>query len=52
MKNMTKSTPRVNSSRRNFLAGTASVAGLAATASVVPITFASANHTDGQQGTS
>ena len=44
----TKNTPNLN--RRNFLAGTASVAGLAATASVVPITFANANHTDGSKG--
>jgi phosphodiesterase/alkaline phosphatase D-like protein len=43
-----KNTPNLN--RRNFLAGTASVAGLAATASVVPITFANANHTEGSKG--
>lgn len=43
-----KNTPNLN--RRNFLAGTASVAGLAATASVVPITFSNANHTDGSKG--
>jgi DMSO/TMAO reductase YedYZ molybdopterin-dependent catalytic subunit len=49
-KNMTKSKARVNSSRRNFLTGSASVAGLAATAAIVPITFASANHKDGSKG--
>jgi DMSO/TMAO reductase YedYZ molybdopterin-dependent catalytic subunit len=43
-----KNTPNLN--RRNFLAGTASVAGLAATASVVPISFANANHTEGSKG--
>ena len=32
---MTKSKARVNSSRRNFLTGSASVAGLAATAAVL-----------------
>ena len=44
----TKNTPNLN--RRNFLAGTASVAGLAATASIVPITIANANHKEGGKG--
>ena len=35
----------VNSSRRNFLAGSATVAGAAAAASVMPISIANANHT-------
>ena len=36
----------INSSRRNFLAGSATVAGAAAAASVMPISIANANHTD------
>ena len=48
---MSKSKIIVNSSRRNFLAGSASIAGLAATAAITPITFANANHTvDGAKG--
>ena len=48
---MSKSKITVNSSRRNFLAGSASIAGLAATAAITPITFANANHTaDGSKG--
>jgi len=35
----------INSSRRNFLAGSATVAGAAAAASVMPISIANANHT-------
>ncbi|MEK9894434.1 MAG: twin-arginine translocation signal domain-containing protein, partial [Pelagibacteraceae bacterium] len=42
---MTKKT-KINSSRRNFLAGSATVAGAAAAASVMPISIANANHTD------
>ena len=37
-------------SRRNFLTGTATLAGIAATASVAPITIANANHSDGKKG--
>ena len=41
---------KLNINRRNFLTGTATLAGVAATASVVPITIASANHTEGSKG--
>jgi DMSO/TMAO reductase YedYZ molybdopterin-dependent catalytic subunit len=41
-----KNKKTINSSRRNFLAGSATVAGVAAAASVMPITIAQANHTD------
>jgi len=37
---------KINTSRRNFLAGSATVAGVAAAASVVPLSIANANHTD------
>ena len=47
---MKKSKLRINSGRRNFLTGSASLAGLAATAAITPITFASANHKDGSKG--
>ena len=47
---MSKAKVRVNSSRRNFLTGSASLAGLAATAAITPLTFASANHKDGSKG--
>ena len=47
---MRKSKQRLNINRRNFLTGTATLAGLAATASVVPITIASANHKKGEKG--
>ena len=43
---MPKRIKKINSSRRNFLAGSATVAGAAAAASVIPISIASANHTD------
>jgi sulfite oxidase len=42
---MPKRKNKVNSSRRNFLAGSATVAGVAAAASVMPISIANANHT-------
>ena len=35
---------KINSSRRKFLAGSATVAGLAAATSVVPLSVANANH--------
>ena len=41
---------KLNLNRRNFLTGTASLAGLAATASVVPITLANANHAENEKG--
>ena len=41
---------KLNINRRNFLTGTASLAGLAATASVIPLTIANANHKDGEKG--
>ena len=44
---MKKTKNNLNLNRRNFLTGTATLAGLAATASVVPITIANANHKDG-----
>ena len=47
---MRKEKNKLNFNRRNFLAGTASLAGLAATASVVPITISNANHTEGEKG--
>ena len=47
---MTKTKNKLNLKRRNFLTGTATLAGLAATASVVPITLANANHKDGEKG--
>ena len=40
----------INIKRRNFLAGTASIAGLAATASVIPINIANSNHSEGSKG--
>ena len=47
---MKKTRQKLNLNRRNFLAGTASIAGLAATASVIPINIANANHTEGTKG--
>ena len=47
---MKKRLKKLNLSRRNFLTGTATLAGIAATASVVPITIANANHTKGEKG--
>ena len=47
---MKKSKINVSSSRRSFLTGSASIAGLAATAAIVPITFANANHKKGEKG--
>ena len=47
---MKKRIKKLNLSRRNFLTGTATLAGIAATASVVPITIANANHTKGEKG--
>ena len=41
---------KLNLSRRNFLAGTATLAGIAATASVAPISIANANHSEGKKG--
>ena len=47
---MKKRLKKLNLSRRNFLTGTATLAGIAATASVVPITIANANHSEGKKG--
>ena len=47
---MSKNKSKLNLNRRNFLTGTATLAGIAATASVVPITIANANHTEGKKG--
>ncbi len=47
---MKKKLRKLNLSRRNFLAGTATLAGIAATASVAPITIANANHSEGKKG--
>ena len=47
---MKKRKPKLNLNRRNFLSGTATLAGLAATASVVPINISNANHKDGSKG--
>ena len=47
---MRKKEKKLNLKRRNFLASTASIAGLAATASVVPISISNANHTEGKKG--
>ena len=47
---MSKTKTKLNLNRRNFLTGTAALAGMAATASVVPITIANANHTEGKKG--
>jgi len=41
---MSKTKTKLNLDRRNFLTGTAALAGAAATASVVPISIANANH--------
>ena len=41
---MSKTKTKLNLNRRNFLTGTAALAGVAATASVVPISIANANH--------
>ena len=41
---MSKNKTKLNVNRRNFLTGTAALAGVAATASVVPISIANANH--------
>ena len=43
---MQKRIKKINSSRRNFLAGSATVAGAAAAASVMPISIANANHVE------
>ena len=47
---MSKKETKLNLNRRNFLTGTATLAGIAATASVVPITIANANHSEGKKG--
>ena len=47
---MKKIKKNINIKRRNFLAGTASIAGLAATASVIPINIANSNHSEGSKG--
>ena len=47
---MKKRVKKLNLSRRNFLTGTATLAGVAATASFVPITIAKANHSEGKKG--
>ena len=47
---MRKQIKKLNIKRRNFLTGTATLAGLAATASVVPINISNANHKDGEKG--
>ena len=44
---MKKIKKNINIKRRNFLAGTASIAGQAATASVIPINIANSNHSEG-----
>ena len=41
---------KLNVNRRNFLTGTATLAGVAATASVFPITISNANHIEGEKG--
>ena len=46
---MKKDKTKLNLNRRNFLTGTAALAGIAATASVVPITIANANHSEGKK---
>ena len=43
---MRKSKKRLNINRRNFLTGSVTLAGAAAAATVVPISFAKANHSD------
>ena len=43
---MGKSKKRLNINRRNFLTGSVTLAGAAAAATVVPISFAKANHSD------
>ena len=47
---MNKTKRKFSIKRRNFLTGTASMAGLAATASVIPISIVNANHTEGTKG--
>ena len=47
---MNKKKQKLNLNRRNFLTGTASLAGIAATASVIPISIVNANHTEGTKG--
>ena len=47
---MKKIKQKLNLNRRNFLSGTATLAGLAATASIVPINISNANHKDGSKG--
>ena len=47
---MKKKKQKLNLNRRNFLTGTASLAGIAATASVIPISIVNANHTEGTKG--
>ena len=49
MKNTNKKI-NINLNRRNFLTGSASIAGLAATASVVPLNIVNANHSEGSKG--
>ena len=43
---MRKSKKRLNINRRNFLTGSVTLAGAAVAATVVPISFAKANHSD------
>ena len=45
---MRKSKKRLNINRRNFLTGSVTLAGAAAAATVVPISFAKANHSDSE----
>ena len=47
---MRKLKQKLNVNRRNFLTGTATLAGVAATASVFPITISNANHIEGEKG--
>ena len=47
---MKKNKKNFNIKRRNFLTGSASIAGLAATASVIPINIVNANHSEGTKG--
>jgi len=48
---MSKNKTKLNLNRRNFLTGTAALAGVAATASVVPISIANANHSPVNENT-
>ena len=47
---MNKKKQKLNLNSRNVLTGTESLAGIAATASVIPICIVNANHTEGTKG--